>query len=143
MLTALIIDLLVVASTVGVIGRLNADMPSRKFDQLSDMAWSEASARLDNYIIQLQNEPGARSVVVIHGTKQHRANAVAKWAACIYGQLVNHGHIDANRIDIRRGETRNHLTIELWLSVRVTPSDPFLKTVTLNQLTFQNRRCGL
>jgi len=84
----------------------------RKFDEYGNIRFNDEKARLDNYAIQLQNEPGSRGVVVGYGSCDgeglNRANRAKDY-------LVNTRGIDAGRIDAADGGCLPELQVQLWL----------------------------
>jgi len=92
-----------------------APNPSRKFDEYGNIRFNDEKARLDNYAVQLQNEPGAQGYIIGYGScgseGQERANRAKDY-------LVNTRGIDAGRIVVVDGGCMPELKVELW----ITPS---------------------
>jgi hypothetical protein len=84
----------------------------RKFDEYGNIRFNDEKARLDNYAIQLQNNPTDRATIIGYGTCEgeglNRANRAKDY-------LVNTRGIDAGRIDTVDGGCRSALHVELWL----------------------------
>ena len=84
----------------------------RKFDEYGNIRFNDEKARLDNFAIQLQNEPSARGAIVGYGScdaeGQTRANRAKDY-------LVNTRGIDAGRIDVIDGGCRPDLLVQLWI----------------------------
>ncbi len=87
-------------------------VPPRKFDEYGDIRFNDEKARLDNYAIQLQNEPGASGYIIAYGTCAGEAQARADRAK---NYLVNTRGIDASRIVTVDGGCRTDLAVELWV----------------------------
>jgi len=83
-----------------------------KFDEYGDIKFNDEKARLDNYAIQLQNQPGAQGYIVAYGSCEGEAQARADRAK---GYLVNTRGIDAGRLVTIDGGCRSALTVELWI----------------------------
>jgi hypothetical protein len=85
---------------------------ARKFDEYGDIRFNDEKARLDNFAIQLQNEPGATGTIVAFGTCAGQAQARADRAK---DYLVNTRGIDAGRLTTVDGGCREDLVVELWI----------------------------
>jgi hypothetical protein len=88
------------------------DNPSRKFDEYADLAFNDEKARLDNFAIQLQQEPGTQGYYVIFGSCDGEADQRSGRAV---DYLVSNRGIDRSRITVVNGGCREQLTVELWL----------------------------
>jgi hypothetical protein len=89
----------------------------RKFDEFGDIARDDEKARLDNFAIQLQQEPEAKGYIyVFTGTgRRIRPDYAQKRTARIRDYLLNSRGLDPNRIIILEGSPRAEPTVELWL----------------------------
>lgn len=87
-------------------------VPPRKFDEYGNIRFNDEKARLDNFAIQLQNEPTSQGYVYGYGScgseGQERANRAKDY-------LVNTRGIDAGRIVVVDGGCIPQLRIELWI----------------------------
>jgi hypothetical protein len=83
-----------------------------KFDEYGNIRFNDEKARLDNYAIQLQNDPGAQAVIIAYGTCAGEAQARADRAK---NYLVNTRGIEAGRITTIDGGCRSELTVQLWI----------------------------
>jgi len=83
-----------------------------KFDEYGNIKFNDEKARLDNYAIQLQNQPGAQGYIVAYGSCAGEAQARADRAK---DYLVNTRQIDASRLVTIDGGCRSDLTVELWV----------------------------
>jgi hypothetical protein len=84
----------------------------RKFDEYSDLKFNDEKARLDNFAIQLQQEPGSQGYYVIFGSCDGEAD---QRSARAVDYLVNVRGIDRGRITVVNGGCRETLTVELWI----------------------------
>ena len=86
--------------------------PARKFDEYGNIRFNDEKARLDNFAIQLQNEPTAQGYIIGYGTcdaeGQTRANRAKDY-------LVNTRGIDAGRLMVVDGGCMPELKVELWI----------------------------
>jgi len=85
---------------------------SNKFDEYSDLKFNDEKARLDNFAIQLQQQPGAQGYYVIFGSCDGEADQRSQRAV---DYLVNNRQIDRGRITVVNGGCREQLTVELWI----------------------------
>ena len=85
---------------------------ARKFDEYGNIKFNDEKARLDNYAIQLQNEPGSTGVILAYGTCAGEAQARADRAK---DYLVNTRGIDAGRLTTVDGGCKSDLGVELWV----------------------------
>ena len=98
---------------------------SRRFDEFPDIQRNDEKARLDNFVIEMQNDPTATAYVVIYpgrgskrGDVQHHANRIVEY-------MVNSRGIDQHRIVTLVGKAREELFVELWITPQgATPPNP-------------------
>jgi hypothetical protein len=83
-----------------------------KFDEYGNIKFNDEKARLDNYAIQLQNDPGAQGYIIAYGSCEGEAQARADRAK---DYLVNTRGIDAGRLVTVDGGCRSELTVQLWI----------------------------
>jgi Bacterial Ig domain len=87
-------------------------VPARKFDEYGNIRFNDEKARLDNYAIQLQNEPGTTGTIIVYGScsgeGQQRGDRAKDY-------LVNTRGIEAGRITVVDGGCRSDLTVQLWI----------------------------
>jgi len=84
----------------------------RKFDEYGNIRFNDEKARLDNFAIQLQNEPTSRGAIVGYGSCDAEGTTRANRAK---DYLVNTRGIDAGRIDVIDGGCRPELLVQLWI----------------------------
>jgi hypothetical protein len=100
---------------------LPLELKSRKFDEYYDIARNDEKARLDNYAIQLQNEPGVQGYIIIYPSEKAKSNDAQERATRISDYLVNSRGIDASRFTITMGRARENWMIELWIVPQGAP----------------------
>jgi hypothetical protein len=84
-----------------------------KFDEYGDIKFNDEKARLDNYAIQLQNDPTAQGEILAYGSCAGEAQARADRAK---DYLVNTRGIDAGRLTAVDGGCRSEgLLVQLWI----------------------------
>jgi hypothetical protein len=86
----------------------------RKFDEFGDLARNDEKARLDNYAIDLQNDPSSTAYVIIYPGPGSRTAQVQTQRARIVDYLVNSRGFDPGRIVTVVGPPRGYMTVELW-----------------------------
>jgi len=103
-------------------GVINQVPPPVKFDEYGDITFNDEKARLDNYAIQLQNQPGSQGYIIAYGTCS--GDGLCTHKSCIVAQkraerakdyLVNTRGIDAGRIVTVDGGCRSAVDVELWV----------------------------
>jgi len=82
------------------------------FDEYGNIRFNDEKARLDNYAIQLQNQPGHTGTLVGFGSCEGEGLARAERAK---GYLVNTRGIDAGRLTTVDGGCREEVWVELWV----------------------------
>ncbi|HUQ32964.1 MAG TPA: hypothetical protein VM095_12665 [Pyrinomonadaceae bacterium] len=111
-----------------------AQQEARKFDSMGQVNCEDAKARLDNWAIELQNNPNTKGYLIFYGgrrysnyvydkkkkqyvtvelsPKQGEAGArISPWKP----YLTDNRGIDASRIEVIDGGYREEPTIELWV----------------------------
>jgi hypothetical protein len=83
-----------------------------KFDEYGNIRFNDEKARLDNYAIQLQNQPGSTATIIAYGSCEGEAQTRADRAK---DYLVNTRGIEAGRITTVDGGCRSDLTVQLWI----------------------------
>ena len=89
--------------------------PPVKFDEYGDIRFNDEKARLDNFAIQLQNQPDATATIIAYGSCAGQAQTRADRAK---DYLVNTRGIDAGRITTIDGGCRGELAVQLWIVPR-------------------------
>ncbi|HEY8227303.1 MAG TPA: hypothetical protein VIG25_18670 [Pyrinomonadaceae bacterium] len=86
--------------------------PAVKFDEYGNIRFNDEKARLDNYAIQLQNQPGSTATIIVYGSCAGEAQTRGDRAR---DYLVNTRGIEASRITVVDGGCRPDLTVQLWI----------------------------
>jgi hypothetical protein len=85
---------------------------SRKFDEYGNIRFNDEKARLDNFAIQLQNEPTAQGYIIGYGSCDAEGSTRANRAK---DYLVNTRGIDGSRLTVVDGGCMPELKVELWI----------------------------
>jgi hypothetical protein len=97
----------------------------RKFDEFPEISRNDEKARLDNYAVEIQNDPKSTGYVVIYPGRGGKSASAQKHAAQIVDYLVNSRGIDSHRIVVLVGGARDSMLIELWSCPQgATPPKP-------------------
>jgi len=100
-------------------------MVSRKFDEFPDISRNDEKARLDNFGIELQNDPTSIGYVIVYPGRASKRAEVQDHFGSVVDYLVNSRGMDASRIKTIEGPKRDHLFVELWVTPRgATPPNP-------------------
>jgi hypothetical protein len=83
-----------------------------KFDEYGNIRFNDEKARLDNFAIQLQNQPGSTATIIVYGSCAGEAQQRGDRAK---DYLVNTRGIEAGRITVVDGGCRTDLTVQLWI----------------------------
>jgi hypothetical protein len=87
----------------------------KKFDEFPNIARNDEKARLDNYAIELQNDPTSTAYVIVYPGPRGRPGDVQKHTTRIVDYLVNSRGINGTRLITLVGPPRDVLLVELWL----------------------------
>ena len=95
----------------------------RKFDEFPDIQRNDEKARLDNFAVELQNDPASTAYVYVYPGTRGGAGEAQRRTSRIVDYLVNSRQLDAQRIVTIVGSPRAELMVELWLCPQgVTPT---------------------
>jgi len=89
--------------------------PALKFDEYGTLSLDERNSHLDNFAIQLQNDPTAVGYVIAYGGRKSRPGAASSLLDMSKDYLVNTRGIEASRIFTVDGGYRESLTSDLWI----------------------------
>jgi hypothetical protein len=87
----------------------------RKIDEYGNIRFNDEKARLDNFAIELQNDPTAQGYLVCYGGRRGRTGEAQARCDRAKNYLVNQRNIDASRIVTVDGGFREELAVELWI----------------------------
>jgi hypothetical protein len=89
--------------------------PPRLFDQYGDIAFNDEKARLDNFAIQLQKDPGAQGYIIAYGGRVTFVDEAIERAERARNYLTSNYNVVNERIVMLDGGYREDLTIELFI----------------------------
>lgn len=90
----------------------------RRFDEFVSQAFDDDKARLDSFVIEMQNNPDSQGYIILYqGTDKTsvRSRNVDVLNKRTLDYLVNTRGVDPRRISIVQGGTRLKTTYELWI----------------------------
>jgi hypothetical protein len=100
-------------------------LSNKKFDEFPDISRNDEKARLDNFGIELQNDPTATAYVIVYPGRSGKRGEVQYHASRVVDYLVNSRNLDKSRIVTLVGPARNELFVELWITPQgATPPNP-------------------
>ncbi len=86
-----------------------------KYDEYANISYADEKARLDNFAIVLQNEPGSTGYILAYGGRVGRAGEAQRRAERAMKYLSGKMRdTDAGRIVTVDGGYREELTVQLW-----------------------------
>jgi len=88
---------------------------ARKFDEFGDLMSSDLIARLDNYAVQLMNEPNAKGFIIIYRTRRDLPGTNHDLAMRMKDYLVERRGLPRNRVVPVDGGLAENLIQELWI----------------------------
>jgi hypothetical protein len=88
---------------------------ARLVDSFGAIMMSDLMARLDNFAVELQNEPASSGVVVAYGAKHKFPGWPLRRAETAVDYLVKTRGLDSSRFSILNGELRDDVAFELWV----------------------------
>jgi PKD-like domain len=98
---------------------------SRRFDEFPDISRNDEKARLDNFAIELQNDPGTAGYVIVYPGRTSKKAEVQDHFGRVIEYLVHSRQIDQVRIKTIEGPKRDQIHVELWITPQgATPPNP-------------------
>lgn len=129
-------------SSASCSAQISAPPQPRKFDEYGNIAFNDEKARLDNFAIQLQNEPGSQGYIIAYGGRKGRAGEAQARADRAKNYLVNTRGIDSGRLVTVDGGYREDLTVELWIVPTGATPPPPSPTVDASEVTILKGRAA-
>jgi len=97
----------------------------RSFAEFPAISFNEDKANLDNFAVALQGEPGSQGYVIVYSGRRSRPGRATQLGERSRQYLVNTRNIEASRIVVINGGTRERDSFELWLVPQgATPPRP-------------------
>lgn len=87
----------------------------KKLDEYPSPATAAQNERLDKFVIELQQEPGAQAYIIAYGGRRGRAGEAQSAADNAKSYLVTKLGLDSSTIVTVDGGYRENLSVELWI----------------------------
>lgn len=84
-------------------------------DYYPPIRYNDEKARLDNFAIQLQNDPNAKGHIIVFGGPKANSAEKQKRIKRAYDYLVNARGVSPDRLVTKDGGSRDQTTTELWI----------------------------
>jgi hypothetical protein len=86
-----------------------------KYDEFGEIPRDDEKARLDNFAIELQNNPGSQGYIIAYGGRRSKFGDGKKRSERARDYVVQTRGIDASRIVVIDGGARETAATELWI----------------------------
>lgn len=86
-----------------------------KFDQYGALSFEDERARLDNFAIQLKNQPGSQAHIIAYAGREDTAGDVETRLSRTKNYLVLDRGLELERVVIENGGKHDELTVELYI----------------------------
>jgi hypothetical protein len=90
----------------------------RKFDEYGDIGFEDEKARLDNFVVEMKNDPNAVGYLIVYGGRVSVRDIAKTRALRAKGYLAKKGNLTPDRIVWVDGGYREDLTTELYIGPR-------------------------
>jgi hypothetical protein len=107
--------LLTLAAATAYARQQSAPGGARLLDNFGEIQWSDLIARLDNFAIELSNDPSARGLVVAYGVRYKFPGWPIRRARTSVEYLTATRGLDAARLSAVYGGLRDATQFELWV----------------------------
>jgi hypothetical protein len=104
-----------IALAGGVASAQTKNDVARKLDEFGDVQYSDLIARLDNFAIELQNEPASKGFILVYRTRRDLpglSNRLALWSK---DYMINSRGIPKDRVVTVDAGAAGSLAQELWI----------------------------
>ena len=119
-----------------------ASSPIRKFDEFGDIKCEDEMARLDNFAIQLQNDPSTKGLMIFYGGQRFRGRLpkrgeAAARAARLKPYLVQRRGIPSDQVMVINGGYASEWKVELWIVPEGMAMPTPFSTVDASKIKFR------
>lgn len=88
---------------------------TRPFDEFMDMPYEDSRARLDNFAIQLAQDPEWKGYVIVYAAKRTAPDRAKGYARRFKEYVSKHRVVPSEKVHAMYGGYRDYLTVELYL----------------------------
>lgn len=113
---------------------------AQEFDECNSCSLNDQKARLDNLVVELQNDPSTRAYIIAYGGRMSPLGQVEKLISRARDYLVAHRGIDASRLTLVNGGFREEDSVELWLVPSGAAAPQPTPTVQAGEVNPKSRR---
>lgn len=117
------------AESSAAYGKTTVGVSHFKLDEFGNINSEDTKARLDNFAIELQNDPTLQAHLVVYGGRFSPRGQAARRAAWLKNYMVLTRGLDPAQVNTVVGGFRSELSGELWLSPRGAPAPPLRPTI--------------
>jgi hypothetical protein len=110
------------------------------FDQYGDIRFEDEEARLDNFAIQLMNQPESRGAIIVHAGNPSYKGEAADRLRRSKNYLVNVRGIDSSRLLQIDAGYASDVTTHLYIVPKGATTPLLESTIPLAQIKFTNAR---
>ncbi len=103
------------SSAASCTGSVLEKTEARKLQEYGKLAQKDEEGLLDNFVIELQQDPAAQGYIIAYSGRASRAGDAQKAADKAIDHLVNKRRVDRSRLVTVTGGSREQLTVELWI----------------------------
>jgi hypothetical protein len=104
------------AQAVSVVAALEKRViVASEFDECDNCTFDDQKARLDNLVVELQNDPTTRAYILAYGGRMSPLGQVELLMTRARDYLTTHRGIDASRFTVVNGGFREDDSVELWI----------------------------
>jgi hypothetical protein len=111
---------------------------TRKFDEYGALKQEEENERLDNFLIELMNDPQTKGYIIAYNGGTSPSGQARRAAEMMKSYLVDTRHFEPERMVVVDGGVREKTTFELWV-VPAGAVAPPLTPIKLSELCY----CGI
>ena len=113
---------------------------AQEFDECNSCSLNDQKARLDNLVVELQNDPSTRAYVIAYAGRMSPLGQVEKLISRARDYVVAHRGIDASRLTVVNGGFREEDSVELWIVPSGAAAPQPTPTVQMSEVKPKPRR---
>jgi hypothetical protein len=102
-------------TTASTTTRIEKKAETRKFDEYGALKQEEENERLDNFLIELMNDPQTKGYIIAYQGRTGPAGQARRAAEMMKSYLVDTRHFEPERTLVVDGGAREKTTFELWI----------------------------
>ena len=91
------------------------ESPAKQFDVCCSCSYDDQKARLDNFAVQLQNDPSTTAYIIAYAGRNSRRGEANRLGTRARDYLVANRGINSSQITVLNGGFREEDCVELWI----------------------------